>query len=896
MKHKALLSLALAAVITASGTVGYTGKTLQIPMNVSAADDGNDDWLHAEGSRLFDKNGKEVWLTGANWFGMNCTENFPHGLWSADVDVLLSQVADRGINIIRFPISTELLLSWMNGAPYSCTGLNPKNTDGYSFNPDFCHADGSEMNSMEVFDVIIQKCKKYGIKALVDVHSPASHNSGHNYELWYYEESSKTADDMATVKEEEGKTGTKITWQDWIDSLTWLAKKYANDDTILAYDLKNEPHGKRGYSGSTCPSDIARWDNTELKNNWKYSAEQCANSILKVNPNALILVEGVEQYPKTDKGFTYDTADIWDAPADQSPWYGAWWGGNLRGVKDYPVKPASGTSQIVYSPHDYGPSVYAQTWFDKDFTEETLLDDYWRDTWAYINEQEIAPLLIGEWGGHMDGGKNQKWMTLLRDYMVKHHINHTFWCLNPNSGDTGGLLNATFSEWDSAKYALFEESLWQTKSGKYIGLDHQTPLGKNGMSLSQFYSSGEGSNLDAGGPGGQGHSVSDNPPVQQTTQPPVTTTAAPVTTTAAPVTTTTVSVTTTAAPVSTTTVQPDPGLSYYYQYQFNLQLMLVPFMPNANLTDAQKTAAQQAAFDFMSKVSRIEVSADDASGKTHLIDQEALSPDGNPVYWKSNTRVLTDNSNDLHMLVDMQNPQGGWYSSGTGSISIAIENLTKPIGETRQTVTNNPTNSDESGGNGYNVVIRYIDENTIDPSTGQPLVRLELEIPRIVMFENNGAEPKCYSNTMVVADLSKINAASSAERAQALHGYGSNNTGVFDISKPGSSPTILGSYTEICTVQTPANDPDRAWGDVNTDNTVDVADAVLLARFLVSDREAVITDQGIRNGAVTNGISVNPDDITKILRYIAKFLTKAELAPTAPAAATTVEKTEFRCN
>ena len=49
-------------------------------ITVSAADDNNDDWLHAVGSRLYDMNGNEVWLTGANWFGMNCTENVPHGL------------------------------------------------------------------------------------------------------------------------------------------------------------------------------------------------------------------------------------------------------------------------------------------------------------------------------------------------------------------------------------------------------------------------------------------------------------------------------------------------------------------------------------------------------------------------------------------------------------------------------------------------------------------------------------------------------------------------------------------------------------------------------------------------------------------------------------------------
>ena len=497
-KKKLIAVATLLTVAAASMTSAFGGFT-----SSAAVDDNNDDWLHAVGSRLYDKDGNQVWLTGANWFGMNCTENFPHGLWSADADELLSSVADHGINIIRFPISTELLLSWMNGEPYKLVGLTASKDPYYMFNPDFCDENGDTMDSMGIFDVLMKKCKKYGIKALIDIHSPASHNSGHNYNLWYYEPSAADADNMAA----NSKTGEEITYDMWIESVTWLAEKYKNDDTIIAYDLKNEPHGKRGYNGTTCPTDIAKWDDSEDLNNWAFAATECGNSILDVNPNALILIEGVEQYPKTEKGYTYDTADIWQASADVSPWYGAWWGGNLRGVKDYPIDfgSKSRNSQIVYSPHDYGPSVYNQTWFDKDFTTQTLLDDYWYDTWAYINDQDIAPLLIGEWGGHMDGGKNQKWMELLRDYMIDNHINHTFWCLNPNSGDTGGLLDSSFTVWDDEKYNLFEPSLWQTsKTGKYISLDHQKPLGVNGTGISvsdyyKTYAESEGSNLDSDG-------------------------------------------------------------------------------------------------------------------------------------------------------------------------------------------------------------------------------------------------------------------------------------------------------------------------------------------------------------------------------------------------------------
>ena len=106
-------------------------------------------------------------------------------------------------------------------------------------------------NSMEIFDIIMQKMKKYGIKVMVDVHSPAAHNSGHNYNLWYYDASAADADNMAVG----AYSGEQITWDMWKDSITWLADKYKNDDTLLAYDQKNEPHGK-GQEGSTA----AKWD------------------------------------------------------------------------------------------------------------------------------------------------------------------------------------------------------------------------------------------------------------------------------------------------------------------------------------------------------------------------------------------------------------------------------------------------------------------------------------------------------------------------------------------------------------------------------------------------------------------------------------------------------------
>ena len=169
-------------------------------------------------------------------------------------------------------------------------------------------------------------------------------------------------------------------------------------------------------------------------------------------------------------------------------------------MKDYPVDIGEYTKQIVYSPHDYGPEVWKQDWFyldddSKTFTRQTLLDDYWYDSWAYLVEEKRYPLLMGEWGGWVDDehdttGENRHWLQEIRDYMTDMHIHHTFWCFNENSSDTGGLVYDNFEKWDDVKYDFIKSALWQTEDGKFIGLDHKIPIGVNGISLDEYYGSG----------------------------------------------------------------------------------------------------------------------------------------------------------------------------------------------------------------------------------------------------------------------------------------------------------------------------------------------------------------------------------------------------------------------
>ena len=107
------------------------------------------------------------------------------------------------------------------------------------------------------------------------------------------------------------------------------------------------------------------------------------------------------------------------------------------------------------------------------------MKDCWQDNWLFIQKDNIAPLLIGEWGGFMKE-PNLTWMTYMRQLIKTYHLNHTFWCLNANSGDTGGLLLDDFTTWDTEKYNFVKEVLWQ-EDGKFVGLDHAIPLGDNGI-------------------------------------------------------------------------------------------------------------------------------------------------------------------------------------------------------------------------------------------------------------------------------------------------------------------------------------------------------------------------------------------------------------------------------
>ncbi len=100
---------------------------------------------------------------------------------------------------------------------------------------------------------------------------------------------------------------------------------------------------------------------------------------------------------------------------------------------------------------------------------------------------------------------------------------------------------------------------------------------------------------------------------------------------------------------------------------------------------------------------------------------------------------------------------------------------------------------------------------------------------------------------------------------------------IYDYNENGLKQGLVGSCSNDLNRLLPAEYPFATQasvkrGDMNCDGQTDVSDAVLLARFLAEDREAVITDQGMKNAETDGEAGLTMSDLTVMLKIIAKII------------------------
>jgi len=262
--------------------------------------------------------------------------------------------------------------------PFSSQLLDAGSTpNGIDFSQ---NADLVGKSGLEIMDILIEKAAARGLRIILDRHRPGADSQS---ELWY----------TAAYGEER-----------WIADWVMLAERYRDQPAVIAFDLHNEPHG------------AASWGDGSMTTDWRAAATRAGNAILAVHPDLLIVVEGVEKVG----------TDFY------------WWGGNLRGAGAAPVELAV-PGRVVYSPHDYPASIYPQTWFSApDYPAN--LPGVWDAAWGYLPGSGAGAILVGEFGTKYQTESDRQWLGALAGYIAANQLSFTYWSLNPNSGDTGGIL------------------------------------------------------------------------------------------------------------------------------------------------------------------------------------------------------------------------------------------------------------------------------------------------------------------------------------------------------------------------------------------------------------------------------------------------------------------------
>ena len=318
------------ATVDESG--GGTGSTL-LPAG----------FLSTRGNQIVDSQGHAVKIAAVNWYGMETSLFAPQGLWTQNYQSMMRQMAELGFNAIRLPFSLQAFEA----------GSTPNGID-YGKNPDL-----KGLSALQILDKIVTYAGQIGLKIILDDHRSAAGSGPNGDGLWY----------------DGGYTEAQ-----WISTWKMLATHYAGNGTVVGADLLNEPHGS------------ATWGDGSATD-WAAAATRAGNAIQSVNPDWLILVEGIDTYQGNS----------------------TWWGGNLMGAKDHPIT-LNVANKLVYSPHDYPASVYPQSWFSAaDYPNN--LPAVWDKYWGYLYETGAAPVLVGEFGSKLQTASDQAWIAKLVDYM-----------------------------------------------------------------------------------------------------------------------------------------------------------------------------------------------------------------------------------------------------------------------------------------------------------------------------------------------------------------------------------------------------------------------------------------------------------------------------------------------
>ena len=334
-------------------------------------------YFHTRHAQIVDREGRPIRIASVGWSGDDGNGFAPRGLYAVNYKETMRGMVADGFNTIRIPWN-DLLLT-QSSPPYP-------GTIDYSLNPGL-----AGLNGIQVIDRIVRYAGEIGLRIIFDHHTNEGGSGGNGGQqpngLWF--DKGPGTDNT----DDGGNQGTITAAQFQADTLA-LVRRYKDDETVIGYDLDNEPLSYPGTSltwGLGGPDDIWQMYTT------------VGNAILEINPQLLIICEG----PQT----AINVSALGNGLAGEAP------EGDLSAVggQGVPAKPVilRHPDQVVYSVHEYGPEVYDFGANDNPSTYVPHLNK----AWGYLIIQNIAPVWIGEMGSDLSNSVEQVWAQTLLDYM-----------------------------------------------------------------------------------------------------------------------------------------------------------------------------------------------------------------------------------------------------------------------------------------------------------------------------------------------------------------------------------------------------------------------------------------------------------------------------------------------
>jgi len=345
--------------------------------------------LSTKGRWVVDVHGNRVKFAGVNWYGFDSSDFAPGGLHVNSLKNIVDLISDWGFTAIRIPWSLEL---WQTNPVVSANVLRA--------NPDL-----QGLHGLEILDRVIAALSAKDILIMLDNHVSnaewcCSNTDGNG--IWF-----------------SSQYPASSYYNDW----RGIVARYKNVSNVVAVDVRNEVR----CAGSTCPN-WGKGDDLD----WARAAEWIGNAIHEINPNLLIVVEGIN--------YALD----------------------LTGVKNRKV---TIPNKVVYSAHDYSWDTSISNC--SDFQNKYLIPN-----WAYISQQNIAPVFLGEFGTcYTDAScvsSQSEWMECFTSFLKTNDLDWFYWALDgtqsSGSGRTFGAVESfglTNLNWSAPAWPWFLQNKLQ---------------------------------------------------------------------------------------------------------------------------------------------------------------------------------------------------------------------------------------------------------------------------------------------------------------------------------------------------------------------------------------------------------------------------------------------------